>query len=287
MSNSPIVEQKDVNLPLPLIVAEKWGFQLQRYEPTVSQPEYLFSIQDWICGLSSTKPGSARKTWEQLRSEFQTPTFKLLYFTDGGTFRMDFTTDQGLYEIAQNMRPMKKRPQLEEIRLYLAKAGVLVDRVRRDAGAAAELVEDLERRHAEVRAKGKHKRINFTQTARETHVKNHPDYAALTNAEYQELFGAAKDELVKTLSLTPAQANRFRDHISTLALQAIDAAETAGAIKMKQLGRRLTTPEQLEIVRHAARLIAPGFWALAEYLEIDLLSGNPRLSSGEQPPLLS
>jgi hypothetical protein len=41
---------------------------------------------------------------------------------------------------------------------------------------------------------------------------------------------------------------------------------------------RLTTAEQIQIVRHAARLVAPGFWALAVYLNIDLLSGNPLLS---------
>jgi hypothetical protein len=48
---------------------------------------------------------------------------------------------------------------------------------------------------------------------------------------------------------------------------------------MQQLGRKLTTSEQIEIVRHCARLVAPGFWALADYLNVDLLSGKPRLES--------
>jgi hypothetical protein len=43
----------------------------------------------------------------------------------------------------------------------------------------------------------------------------------------------------------------------------------------------LTTAEQIQIVRHCAQLVAPGFWALADYLQVDLLSGKPILESGQ------
>lgn len=275
----------DGDLPLPLYVAQQWAFDLAYVDVDGNPSNYMYAIQDWIAGLAESD--RSRKLWNDLKPQLSDSNgqFKIkvdqhpYIASNGKTYQMNFTNAEGLYRIAQELRPTKARPRLDVIRKYLAAAGVLVDEVRRDPEAAATLVEDLKARHQRVREQGKQKRINFTQTARETHATNRPNYAALTNAEYQVLFGAAKDELVKTLGLTTAQANRFRDHISTLALQAIDASETAGAIKMQQLNRRLTTPEQVEIVRHCARLVAPGFWALADYLQVDLLSGKPLLNA--------
>jgi hypothetical protein len=277
--NLPIVSQNANDLPLPLYVAQQWNFPLAYVDQDGSPSHYLYSVQDWIGGIGETNRAS--KLWNDLKNQLSDSIGKSILLqklpykaNNGRTYQMDYTDADGLYRIAQELRPTKDRTRLDAIRQYLAAAGVLVDEVRRDADAAAALLDDLEARHREIRARGKQKRIKLTETARETHEKGHPDYAGMTNAEYEELFGAAKDELVKTLGLTQAQAARFRDHISTLALQAIDAAETGGAIKMQQLGRRLTTQEQIAIVRHAARLVAPGFWALADYLNVDLLSGN-------------
>jgi len=282
-----ISDSANKELPLPLYVAQEWAFKLTFVDQDGNPSSYLYSINDWVKGVTGTAQPSRLlnelfDSTEELKSSILIE--KLPYkASNNKTYQMDFTDAKGLYRIAQELRSTKSRPQLDAIKQYLAAAGVLVDEIRRDEDAAAGLIEDLETRHKRIREQGKKKRINFVQTAKDTHEKGRPNYAAITNAEYEILFGAAKDELVKTLDLTPKQAARFRDHISTLALQAIDASETAGAIKMQQLGRKLTTPEQIEIVRHCARLVAPAFWSLADYLNVDLLSGRPRLESGFQP----
>jgi hypothetical protein len=275
-----IIDSND--LPLPLYVAQQWAFELTYVDQDGNPSNYIYAVQDWLIGIMNTSKASAQETWRVLNSQVEIESSKLPYkASNGKTYQMFFTNAKGLYRIAQELRATKKRPQLDAIRQYLAAAGVLVDEIRRDAEAAADLIEDLETKHKRVREQGKKKRINFTETARETHEKGNPNYGAITNAEYEVLFGAAKDELVKTLGLTRSQAKRFRDHISTLALQALDAAETAGAIRMKQLGRKLSTSEQIDIVRHCAKLVAPAFWELANYLNIDLLSGKPLLGSGQ------
>jgi hypothetical protein len=270
--------------PLPEIVITKLEGQMAHID--TPEGERLYSVRDWVYYVSVSKNKNVSAPWSDLKkaiakhSEFKVSEILrvLEVETSGGKQAMDFTDEYGLYAITQRMSD--RSGMARAVKQYLVNAGVLVDEIRRDEDAAAGLIENLETRHKRIREQGKKKRINFVQTAKDTHEKGRPNYAAITNAEYEVLFGAAKDELVKSLALTPAQANRFRDHISTLALQAIDASETAGAIKMQQLGRKLTTPEQIEIVRTCARLVAPGFWALADYLNVDLLSGKPRLDSG-------
>jgi hypothetical protein len=284
-----VSDSGDQDLPLPLYTAKQWVFSLAYIDQDGNASNYLYRIRDWMTGLVDA--AYAQQAMRDMRREGNlfsqyVDSIHTLKEKDtrGRSQSVEYAKAEFLYRIVQDIRLTVKRQEsssLEAIKRYLAASGVLVDEIRRDEDAAFGLIEDLEARHKRIREQGKKKRINFVQTARETHVKGNPNYGAITNAEYQVLFGAAKDELVKTLGLTRNQANHFRDHISTLALQALDASETAGAIKMQQLGRKLTTAEQIDIVRHCAHLVAPGFWALADYLQVDLLSGKPLLESGQ------
>jgi hypothetical protein len=284
-----VSDSGDQDLPLPLYTAKQWVFSLAYIDQDGNASNYLYRIRDWLTGLVDA--AYAQQAIRDMRREGNlfsqyVDSIHTLKEKDtrGRSQPVEYAKAEFLYRIVQDIRLTAKRQEassLEAIKRYLAAAGVLVDEIRRDENAAAELIEDLESRHKRIREQGKKKRVNFIQTAKETHEKGRPNYGAITNAEYEILFGAAKDELVKTLGLTRTQANRFRDHISTLALQAIDASETAGAIKMQQLGRKLTTPEQIGIVRHCAHIVAPAFWQLADYLSVDLLSGRPRLESGQ------
>jgi hypothetical protein len=110
-------------------------------------------------------------------------------------------------------------------------------------------------------------------------VTGQPDYAAITNTTYRGLFGASKSELVQALSLTPAQARRFRDNLSDLGIRAIDSAEAIARLKMQQMQRKLTSVEQVEIVDRAVKMVAPGFIEAAEWVGVDLASGKPLLHS--------
>ncbi len=115
------------NRPLPLIVAEKWQFPLQHYEPSKQSSKYQFSAQDWLIGLGLTKR-TAEVFW--LKKGVQFESVPLAYQTKGGQQTSAFVTDKTLYLMAQEMRLTKRNPQLADIRQYLANAGAFVDSKR-------------------------------------------------------------------------------------------------------------------------------------------------------------
>jgi hypothetical protein len=263
------------NRPLPLVIADNEGFPMQWHDV---DGVMLYSVIDWLRGVM--QKNAVKNDWGNIKREdtkgyiSSTP---LPYQTKGGMQTSDFVTAQTLYHATQRM---KSNTGLRNAILnYLAKAGVILDEVRTNPAAAEQLIDSLENRHQMLREKGKAKRNMLTAAAHETHQTGNPNYVALTNAEYEVLFGAAKRELVKVLDLDEKQAAKFRDHVSELAIQALDVAETSAAVRMRQLGRKLTTDEQIIIVRETARLIAPGFRATADYLGIDFLSGQPLLKA--------
>lgn len=133
-------------------------------------------------------------------------------------------------------------------------------------------------RHRKARLEGKVVRKEFTAAARDSHITHTPDYGGLTNATYQILFGAAKSELVKTLALTPVQANQFRDNISTLALRAIQMAEEGAASEFGGLSG-MQSKEQIATVCKYAHVVAPTIHTIAIMAGVDLLSGKRLLPS--------
>ncbi len=219
--------------------------------------------------------------------------------TPGGPQTTEFTTDEGLYAITQRMSD--RSPVVRQVKDYLVKAGVFVDDLRTEPEQHDELMERLiaenperamEAIVARYRAQGKsdlwierrivgmQKRNKFTSALRETSASS-PNYAQATNAGYQGAFNMMKDEIVAYLGLTKQQARHLRDHISEIALQGIALYETASAEKMKIMKRTLTPLEQAEIVRTCARIVAPSMKALADYVGVDVLSGQPLLTTGE------
>jgi hypothetical protein len=252
----------------PLIVASKWGFDLQHFERRETEGGNLYSVQDWIVGLGAKNKRAASVVWVEIQTASLKLTVQSLPYTASNkrVYQMDYTDQQGCYLIAGEMRVTKDRPQLEEIKRYLANAGVLVDAIRRETEGGNLFIQ--------TRAKGIEHRKEMTATAQQTHVTGQPDYAAITNTEYRTLFGASKTELVKALALSPQEARKFRDHLSEIGIRALDAAEMGARMKMESAGRKLTSIEQVEIVEYAARLVAPGFRDMASWLGVDLASGK-------------
>jgi len=251
--------------PLPLLVAEKWGFDLAFIDQDGNADRYLYSARDWFIGLGGEKSGWAKfdKSWlisnqpVEVKRKNRKPE------------SLDFVLAEDLYRIAQDMRAMAKRPQLQEIKDYLAAAGVLADQARRKPQETAEKLL--------ARAKGIEARNLMTTAAQETHETHRPFYGKLTDVEYQILLGATKQTIVERLNFNKSQTTHFRDQLGALALKALEMAETASAAKMRQQGRALTHEEQLEIVRTCARMVAPGFHQLADYLGVDRIQNNPLL----------
>jgi len=297
--------------PLPEIIASGgsgWSeFKLQYHD--VDGKRY-YAVQDWIAGVSGSD--TPRRVWTDLKARYSDGKVREVkrgrkpispekaehvqkqlarlavqlkyHASNGKNYTMDFATDEGLYLITQLIEAESE--VRNHILAYLAKAGVALDEMRRDPGIALDAgVAGYARRGKTAewiaqRTKGKNARTDFTEVARDTHVFNRPDYGRLTDVTYEEVLGAAKAEISAALKLTKAQTDQFRDQLGKLAIQAIDAAETGAAMKMRETGDTLTTPEQIAIVKHCARLVAPSFWALAQYTNTDLITGRNALKAG-------
>ncbi len=135
MSSLPDIPE-DNDLPLPLYVAQKWDFALAY---TRIEDNYLFAIQDWIKGLTGADSQKAKLIWGQIKKQKLISNQPLPYIaSDDKTYQRDFTDDNGLYLIAQHLRITKARPVLDEIKRFLAQAGVFVDHARRNPEAAAD-----------------------------------------------------------------------------------------------------------------------------------------------------
>lgn len=245
--------------PLPLLVAEKWQFSLQHH---VVDDVYYFAAIDWVGGMTG-KRTAARSTYAKLKKslgdELLISIQQLNYkATDGKTYQLDFLTEDGLYTLTQSMRSTKNAPAVAEIKSYLVDAGVLVDKMRRDPAAAAQVSDQLDKLHGRVREDSIDARKFFTVAAQDTHYLNKPKIGLLTNENYKALFGLAKRELCMELGLSP-DSNALRDNMNRYALLAITAVETHAAELMRQLGRPLTDDEQITVGRKTAAQFRPVF----------------------------
>lgn len=297
--------QTSDNRPLPELIIEHLGGTMMYLD----QPDgtRLYRVVDWVYEIKGSSAKERNTAWANLKRvivklgdiNLDEIVYPLEIETPGGPQTTEFATDEGLYAITQRMSD--RSATVRQVKDYLAKAGVFVDDLRTEPEQRDELMERLiaenpERAVAAIiaryRAQGKsdrwierrimgmQKRDKFTAALRETSASS-PNYAQATNAGYQGAFNMMKDEIVAYLGLTKQQARQLRDHISEIALQGIALYETASAEKMKIMKRALTPLEQAEIVRTCARIVAPSMKALAEYVGVDVLSGQPLLTTGE------
>ncbi|MBC7871479.1 MAG: hypothetical protein H7Y09_11625 [Chitinophagaceae bacterium] len=287
------------DLPLPLIVAQKWNFPLAYVE---AEDGTFFAVQDWIRGLIGE--GNATKishVWTDIQRKstlFQSADSirSLPYLaSDGKTYQRDYTTDKGLYLNAQNLRSTKARPALAAIKKYLAESGAFADQVRRDpntivmsgamtpdqameAAIAAYRAQGKDDRWIQARLEGKIKRNRFTAalSAAVIDILTPKHYALATDDIYRGLWGRTAAYLKGELQLPP-KAN-LRDHQPLLALHYQGIAEEAAAHK---LGRQteLTWQEAREIVKIVAAMVGHQASEMSEFLEMDLATGKALLGA--------
>ncbi len=280
-----------------MIVAGKWDFRLNFH---IVEGEHFYAVEDWIVGITGCDQRKAQQSWDKASSKLSISIRQLPHTAPNKrVYQKDHTNDHGLYLVAQNLRVTKTRPALREIKEYLAKAGVFADNLRtnkdgardnlrrelnlENPGAAAEdAVSGYRKKRCgdewiNTRLKGVGNRLIFSNTMADT-CNTRPDFAGATNAGYKEMFDMVKAEIVNCLGLTKAQARKFRDHLSQLALQGISLYEVAATQKMRESGRILTRKEQVQIVRNCAEMVAPSIHNLAQYLGIDLVSGKKRIA---------
>lgn len=266
--------------PLPLIVADKWGFPLAYVDVDGETKNYLYAAKDWAMGL-----GGDRTTWAKVQKQLLLPTQQLPYqASNGKTYNIDFVTAPSLYAIAQEMRGMKKRPQLQEIRDYLKESGALVDEYRLNPESA---VDDAMGQYAvqgktdswtEARIQGVITRKQFTDALKAA-VLDAPAnlYAVGTEKVYAGLWQRTTAQLRGELGLERGQ--NVRDHFGEYALTYTRLAEM---LAVTQLGNAETVPMSIamEIVYRAADMIRGQAQETAAFLGIDLITGHKLLSEG-------
>lgn len=295
MSNLPFlfdVDGSDKDLPLPLLVAKRWGFNLT-YVKGIDG--YLYSIHDWIYGVTQTS--NVRAIWADFKrranlSELLASTQQLPYtHPNGKTYQMDFTTDKGLYLITQHLRVTKSRLALDEIKQYLASAGVFVDEARLDPGSAAEELYDREYRKLlaegfspdeaqewlDVRFKSKKQRRIITGIWNVRGINKPKDFADLTNQIHRVALGMTATRHKRQLAVKDTP----RNYISAADNATIQITEfTSGLLHehRNSLGK-LELSEDIDDVRPIMDASRP---------EIQkAFSGKPRrLTGGDKPNLL-
>jgi hypothetical protein len=245
--------------PLPLIIASQHGFMLQTQD---NNGTTMYAVLDWVRGVA--RADNASRLWSDLKiaakkSERHTydSIVSLPYMaTDGKTYKRDYADEQTLYQIVQYMRA--ETGIRDQIIKFLAKAGVVLDLVRRDARAADALTHGLDQHHGKARADNIAGRNLITDKLQEHHITGKPDYAGFTIAEYETLFGAGKRELCRLLAI-PEDSRSLRDNLNTYALLALTTAEVSASDLMDRLGRKLTTTEQIQIARDVCTRVRPFF----------------------------
>lgn len=272
-------DQPHDNRPLPLLVANKWSFAIQHYE---NESGYLYAVQDWIAGLTDTDVRKAQLSWAKLKIQMSISNQQLDYIAaDGKTYQVDFTDDKGLYSIAQNLRSTAKRPQLKEIKDYLATAGAFADEMRLDPSKGIEAgVSHYERQGKsaewiETRATGIFSRKAFTAALVASIVDLTKDtYAHATETLYKGLWQRTTRQLKGELNLNSKQ--NVRDAMSSIALAYTSIAEMASA---RKLGEAQEVPETvaMEIIYEIAKLISQQAKQTAALLGVDPFTGQPLL----------
>jgi len=290
------------NAPLPLIVANKWGFALAFH---IVEGVHYYAIQDWIRGL--TGDDDIRKAWsyfkkQEIWNQMSSTTRRLNYkASDGKIYQREYVNDGGLYLIAQYLRVTRARPVLQEIRQYLAKAGVFVDEMRRDenlivitsrmspdemldaTGRAALLTREAYRRQGksqkwiDMRLLGKFRREQFTaalsQAINEVLKRSH--FATATDDIYKGLWGRTARYLKKELALPKGASLRDNQTIYALYFQGI--AEEACADKLGEK-KSVSWIEARDIIKIVAAMVGGYTRDMSRFLGKDLATGRPLLS---------
>lgn len=132
--------------PLPLIIADKWQFPLAYVDQDGDPDNYLYCARDWYIGLEGTKQGwsFSKKDWFTVISDWSSSVdqsekipavLSQVKRVRRKPENLEFVNTKGLYTIAQRMyeKPDKRMSAVRsEIIDYLAKSGVLVDKMRLD-----------------------------------------------------------------------------------------------------------------------------------------------------------
>lgn len=269
------------NRPLPLIVADKWKFELIHILANEADA-YYFNGRDWFLGL-----GGERSGWSKFDKSVLISTQLVQVKRKNQADRPEeFYLEADLYRIAINMRLMEKRPQLTEIREYLVQAGVKLDQYRRNPDLLLNDAVDSQIQHyrlegksdsfVEERILGKiaNKAFRLALKNAVAEVLSELQYAIAQNSIYRGLWDRTAAQLKAEKGLKKTESLRDNQNPYALAYQRI-AEMLAG----EKLGEKeeIEFEEADEIIYEVATMIAKQAKQTSEMLGIDIATDKPML----------
>lgn len=276
--------------PLPEIVMADIGAPFTWIDN--DEGERLFRVSDWVYGVSGSSAKNRRNPWIKLKKRLsEDPNLRGVLFchplaleTAGGKQFVDFATAEQLYAITQRMSD--RSPVTQEIKAYLAKAGVIVDEQRiaeqQKSDKRIDKYRDMGKSESWIDARigGIYTRDQFTSTLRRTVLRfKNQYYGIATNDIYQGLWGKVAAELREDFGYEPTDRIEVRDHLTELALDYVRIAER---ICTRKLGdeRMVNWDKAREIVKLVAHAIGKQVQATSELLGMDIPTGKPLLDDG-------
>lgn len=297
MTNLPLFPADETperdDRPLPIIVAERWGFPLAHVE---TEDGVFYAIQDWMRGITGEE--DTRKMWTKFKTtqagtQLSTSSRQLPYkATNGRTYQVPYTTDKGLYLIAQYLRVTEDRPVLDAIRRFLSESGAFMDKVRREPEKMLEAVRNPDalldafiehyrksgKDDSWIRARfeGKIKRNQFTAALGEFVVQHLTprNYATATDDVYRGLWNRTAAALKTELNV-PKNGN-LRDHQPMFALHYQWITEGVCAQKLGER-QEVTWEEARDIIQTVAKIIGRQAQETSDLLQQDIATGKPLL----------
>lgn len=277
--------------PHPILVSQEWNFPLSFIE-AYNPDDNLYHAVQWTMGLGA----KTRATWQDIKKQLYDAGIQLNIqiaphvAADGKTYQVEYISQNGCYLVAQEMKVTKTRPQLKDIKVYLATVGAIVDSEDRNpnkgiARHTQRLVKNLKAQGKDeldiaTRLEGIIHRKSFTQYLTEVinEVLTSRDFADATNLVYIGLWDRTALQLRKEMNLKKSQS--LRDYQPRLAVMYESIAEEVCAAKLGER-QELTKYEAYMIISHFVEIIGKQAAETSAMLGIDLATGKPLLEGGD------
>lgn len=267
--------------PLPLIVADKWQFDLASIERD-DTGEIIYCARDWYIGLGGLKP-----RWSASKSDWLTigePVAIEVKRPRRPVEKLEFVKAEGLYSIAARMR--NDSLQLAEIKDYLAKAGVLADELRRNPETGVDVTIDAyamqgkDNQWITERIDGKVSNKRFRQALVDAVAETVTEFqhATAQNTVYEGLWNRTAAQLKSELGLKQRQS--LRDNQPTLALVYQRLAEHVIAHELSKLDG-VSFEDARRIVYKVAVMVGSQAAQTGQALGVDLATGKALLGGGQ------